>query len=886
MNKKNALILILLLTVIAAIAWFLLISPGRAEIRNVLLISMDTTRADHLSCYGYNRKTTPNIDALAAEGILCEKATSTAPLTLPAHGSIMTGTIPPYHGVHDNLDYQLSEDNLTLAEILKKQGFATGAAISSFVLDSMFNLNQGFDTYNDRFEQKYSLGTFDERKGDETTQVTIQWLDEHKDSPFFYFLHYYDPHSTYVPPEPFAKEYPDDLYAGEIAFTDHCIGKVIDKLKELDLYDSTLIIVVGDHGEMLGEHGEMTHAYYIYESAIKVPLIFKVPGRRRAKTIESNVGIIDIVPTVCSLLGIDPPNDLAGIDLSPFFKKGQPPAERGLYCESLYPTMYNANSLLGIVEGRYKYIQTTRPELYDLKKDPRESINLVTTQPHRARILQEKLSHILESQVRQSDGESGVNLDAEAIKRLESLGYIAGNITEDFSFDQTKDDPKDVLSFHLRNVDVAFLIAQERYSEAESLLNEMVAQRPGFSGIYVKLGELATMRKDFVGVVSHLKEALRLRRDRFEIHNNLALALIHLDKFDEAVEHFQKALILRPGHPQVLSNIAQIRLRQDKIDESIEYSRATLEVDPYMADGHYNLGMALAKNDDFKGAIASYRKSLEIEPNRTSVLNYLGKALFMIEDYHEAINEWNKSLEFKPAQLELHDDIALALINMGKVDEAISEYGKSLEIEPDRVRTLNAIGAAQVSAKRYDDAVTAYMRSLKIKSGQPVINKIVADILYKQGKLAEAVDYYKAALKLKHDMPPAHNSLAEVYIGLGDLDKAVEHWRQALELNPDWIDVLNNLAWMSSVYKNKDFHNPAEAVRLARRACELTNYKATDSLDTLSVAYATTGKFTEAVETAEKAVDIADSEDNKELANDIRKRLELFKASKAYYEDI
>ncbi len=465
MIKKACIVLILVL--LGAAVWFFRGAGSGGQIRNVLLISMDTTRADHLSCYGYKRKTTPNIDALAAEGIRCEKVISTVPLTLPAHSSIMTGTNPPYHGVHDNLDYQLPEDNITLAEILKGQGFATGAAVSTFVLDSQFNLDQGFDTYDDRFQQKHSLGTFDERKGDETTEVAIQWLEKYKDSPFFYFLHYYDPHNTYEPPEPFATEYAGNLYGGEIAFTDHCIGKVVDKLKELNLYDSTLIIVVGDHGELLGEHGESTHSYFIYQGAIKVPLIFKVPGRRRAKTIESNVGIIDIVPTVCSLLGIESPEEVAGTDLSPFFGKGQPPSDRPLYCESLTPTICNANSLLGIIEGRYKYIQTTRPELYDLKKDPQESLNLFASQPQRARILQDKLSQILEDQVRKGGDDSSINLDAEAVKRLESLGYVAGGITEDFSFDQTKSDPKDLLEFYLAYSRAGYLITKEVYDQAE-----------------------------------------------------------------------------------------------------------------------------------------------------------------------------------------------------------------------------------------------------------------------------------------------------------------------------------------------------------------------------------------------------------------------------------
>ena len=211
--------------------------------RNVVLISIDTCRADHLSCYGYKQKTTPNIDALAAEGILFETVVSPCPMTLPSHASMLTGTIPVYHGVHDNLGYRLAESNITLAETLKDAGFTTGAAISAFVVDSQFGIDQGFEVFDDRFKTPIEGSKIEQRRGDETTGLCLDWLEENKDQRFFYFLHYYDPHSAYEPPEPFASTFAQNPYAGEIAFADHCIGQVITKLKKLDLYDSTLIII-------------------------------------------------------------------------------------------------------------------------------------------------------------------------------------------------------------------------------------------------------------------------------------------------------------------------------------------------------------------------------------------------------------------------------------------------------------------------------------------------------------------------------------------------------------------------------------------------------------------------------------------------------------------
>ncbi len=281
---KNYITVILVLVVLGAVAvWFCFIGGmNRGEIRNVVLISIDTCRADYLSCYGFFRQTTPNIDAVAKEGILFKNVFSTSPITLPAHSSMMTGTIPPYHGVHDNYNYRLGDFNVTLAEILKENGFMTGAVVGCFVLNSRFGLDQGFITYDDDFDEETKEIGIPERSGQEVSDHGSQWIEEHCDDNFFLFLHYFDPHVPYNPPEPFKSTYIHP-YVAEIAYADHCIGQVIDKLKSLDLYDSTLIIITSDHGEALGAHQEQTHAYFIYNEVIKVSLIFKIPGKYRAK---------------------------------------------------------------------------------------------------------------------------------------------------------------------------------------------------------------------------------------------------------------------------------------------------------------------------------------------------------------------------------------------------------------------------------------------------------------------------------------------------------------------------------------------------------------------------------------------------------------------------
>lgn len=319
------------------------------SIQHVVLISIDTCRADYLSCYEHSRTSTPNIDRVAGEGFLFTHAVSPVPLTLPAHSTMLTGTNPPAHGVRDNLNYHLHADNLTLAEILREQGFATGAVVSAFVMDARFGLQQGFASYHDDFGGPLGVAIppWDQRRASQTSQLGIEWLKTHRDEKSFLFLHYFDPHGEYDPPEPFASRYADNPYEGEICYVDQCIGQVINALKELGIYDSTLLIITADHGEMLGEHGEDNHSYFVYRSVLRVPLIFRVPGGQGQRPIEDAVGLVDIVPTVCRLLAIEPPAGLQGVALTHYFQGGDSsPAGRHYYAESLTPTKYGASALL------------------------------------------------------------------------------------------------------------------------------------------------------------------------------------------------------------------------------------------------------------------------------------------------------------------------------------------------------------------------------------------------------------------------------------------------------------------------------------------------------------------------------------------------------------
>jgi len=741
--KQFAKILILLVFIIivgSAVWFFHRLSISQNKIRNVVLISIDTCRADYLTCYGYPLKTTPNIDALAKKAILFENVYTPVPFTLPAHCSMLTGTVPAYHGVLGNQGYKLGKDNITLAEILSDNGFTTAAFISSFILDSQFGLGQGFDSYDDEFENERITMGFAERTGDETTRHVIRWLEEKRGQKNFIFLHYYDPHYTYEPPEPFASKFisasllknlPTNLgrdpgyldryagkmaYAGEIAYTDHCIGRVIDKLKEVGLYDSSLIIITSDHGESLGEHRENTHGYFIYQSTVKVPLVFIFPGGLKAKSIKATVGLVDILPTVCSLLGMESPNGIQGKDLNPYFKgQNQPYPDRHIFCQSLEPTVYMANSLLGVVNNRYKYIQTTRPELYDLTVDPQELDNLIDKQSNRARIMKDKLQQILELTVRsEAPSDAKHELDEQSRKRLESLGYLGGSVSEDFSFDQSKEDPKDVIDYHVLNMKLGSLVFQDKFVMARQVCEELISKRPWF----------------------------------YKPHFNLAKIAAKEKKFEEAIALLEKTLELKPGY------------------------------------------------------IAAY------------------------------------------------EGLADAYQSLSRFDKAIEQYLKVLEIEPDNVKT--------------------YFR--------------MASLLYDQGRFAEADKYLTKELTANPSYVEMILTLADKLLEKQQIRQAHEYYLTAIKLKPDSEDVLNTLGWLEAASGIEGVRNPKQAIKYARRACELSENKKPELLDTLAVAYAAHGEFKRSIETAQKAIKIANSEKNTALAQRIQARLELYKAQKTYLD--
>ena len=730
-TKILALIIILL---IAAAATHLLTKPKK--IKNVLLITLDTTRADHMSCYGFPKNTTPNIDAIAAEGILFENAVSPIPLTLPAHSSIFTGTYPPYHKVHDNLNYRLDETNITLAEILKEKGFTTAAIISAFVLYPQFGIAQGFESFNNKFEKAIDARTDIERKGDETSRLACQFLEKNKDKPFFLFLHYFDPHTKYDPPEPFASQYPDDLYSGEIAFTDYCIKQVIQKLKNLDLYDSTMIIIVGDHGEGLGEHNESEHSYYIYQSTLKVPLIMRIPTVKAAKKIENVVSVVDILPTILAYFDIDIPTHVQGRDLSILINTDQKDLKyQYVFAESLMPTKYECNPLFALIGKKWKYIDTTRPELYDLINDHGELNNLAKKENKRAKMMQGQLRQLM-SEIVGGIANGKLELDEQSRKRLESLGYVGGDIVDDvFEFDKNKKDPKDMIDYSEALQKTTLLIYQKNYDRAFDLCHEMLEKWPEVAATYFTLLRISHTANRMEKVLEYGNKYLSRMEGKVDLTQeasglsptkNLAKtremmgeAAYKLKKIDLAIKHWQQALKIKPRWPEMYNNMGIAYFNKNDWDKAVLYWNEAIKLRPDWNEIKKYIDLA-KKSKKQQQLIQQYEKTVELKPDDIETHIKLGQIYYKNNDWKNAEKHWTEVVNLDQNRYQIFNNLAwiLAADKDGKVydpKKAIQFAKQACELTKyERPDMLDTLGVAYAADGKFDDAIKTAEKALKI----------------------------------------------------------------------------------------------------------------------------------------------------------------------------
>lgn len=578
------------------------LEPGSARGMNCLLVTLDTTRADHIGCYGASRAKTPHLDALAARGLQFAQAMSTVPLTTPAHASVLTGKYPPTHGVRNNGEQPLAALHQTLAELLREHGYRTGAFVSSFVLDRRFGLDQGFDTYDDHVEQTLapdSFGVHNERRGDATADAAMAWLAQADSSrPFFAWVHFYDAHEHYAPPQPWAEEFRGREYAGEIAFVDAQLGRLFEALERQGQLQRTLIAVVADHGESLGEHGERSHGRTIYDAAMRVPFVLAIPGSSPpgGRVANDVVSLVDLAPTLLEALGLPVPAGLDGIGLlsTPI------DPSRGVYIESLMPLLNNGWApLLGWRTATHKYIDAPRPEFFDLSKDPFE-LNERSAQklPEQARLASAlgvrtaAWPKPLDIVARTRD------FDPQTQAALTALGYTS-SASPDGSIGVL--DPKDMLPTWSMVEEASRLCAQARgeqagrkLAEALALIELVLKRSPRDRAALEQKARIYTAQGRLEDASKALREYLSIQpsADAFVFLAELALAR---GKPEEVEALVAGATALEPAHGGARIALGKLYLSQGRYDEAIAAFEESLRVDPVRAQGMAAAGAAAAR---------------------------------------------------------------------------------------------------------------------------------------------------------------------------------------------------------------------------------------------------------------------------------------------------
>lgn len=622
---------------------------------NIVLISVDTLRADRLGCYGFRDVETPAIDALASRGLRFERCYSTTPLTLPAHTTMLTGTHPLFHGVRDNGGFLVPQELETLAEVLKAEGYETGAVVGAYVLDSKWGLNQGFDFYYDRFEldreEGFSMADV-QRRGDEVVDQALSWVGNGRRKPFFLFVHLYDPHTPYAPPPPFNERYKHDLYTGEVAYTDAQVGRLLDALKGRGLLESTVVVFTADHGESLGEHGEATHGFFVYQAAIHVPLIFALPGERpRAATLPDVVSLTDLMPTVLELVDAPVPAPVQGRSLAPLLAGAEKPGrDRLALAETFYPRFhYGWNEILSIQDRRYKLILSPGEELFDLLSDPGETRDISKQDPDTARRLAKRLGEMTSEIGRDRHQTDYRKVDEATREKLASLGYIGTFVSSDKEGRKALPSPRDKIDIFNRIQEAKELSLRGRVGEAEAVMIEVVRRDPEVVDAYFVLGNICFKQKRFRDAIGWLAEALERKPDYDFVVLNMAIAYIELGEIEEAERTLADFVERFPADSILYITLGDINIKKEDYARAAAYFEECLRLNPTSGAAYNKLSRVRILQDRPEDALAFARKARELNPGLKNLAYNFAQAYQMLDRSAEAEAEYLTELERHPA---------------------------------------------------------------------------------------------------------------------------------------------------------------------------------------------------------------------------------------------
>jgi tetratricopeptide (TPR) repeat protein len=622
---------------------------------DVLLITIDTLRADALGSYGNARAATSWMDRLAQGGVRFENARAHNVNTLPSHATLLSGLYPQEHGVRDNSGFRFPRDRETLATLLDAQGYRTGAFVSAFPLDAQFGLASGFDVYEDSF---IDAGTqtallLQERPGSETVALAKAWLDTDDERPSLAWVHLFEPHFPYAPPEPFAERFRSDPYQGDVAAVDAALQPLLEPLLELADEADTLVILTSDHGEALGEHGEPTHGIFAYESTLRVPLILYQPRLLEPRVVSEPVRLVDLLPTILDLVSVEEPAGLRGRSLLPLMAGGSDEASPGTYFEALSAQLnLGWAPLYGLIQDGWKYIELPIPELYDLHRDPGEETNLAASEVQRLRELREALQTL-----RVPDAGADPSLESpETRQRLQALGYLGSSSAPVKTSYSEKDDPKRLIPLFIALREVGDLYDAGDLTRAQSLCRDLLTRRPGMRMVLMYLAQIERDLGNLEAAVQAMREAYDLKPDDTETLALLASYLIQGGRADEAVQ------------------VTESHSRKKSPDPEVLFTR----------------GLALARLERPREALRELQRARKLDPENPMVPVYLGTFYLMGGQREQARASYEDALEINPDTVRAHMSLAIMATEEGRIEDALAHWRRTVELDAHEHATLLA----------------------------------------------------------------------------------------------------------------------------------------------------------------------------------------------------
>lgn len=670
--------------------------------QNLLLISIDTLRADALGSYGGNAAPTPVLDRLAAEGVRFDQAMTSAPLTLPAHVSMLTGQYPPQHGVRDNQNFRLAAEATTLPEILTASGYLTAGFIGAEVLAARTGIAQGFATYSDfqALESSRPTTGFElVRRGGVVVDEALDWIGAAPPR-FFAWVHLFDPHTPYDPPPPFDQQYRDNAYAGEVAYVDQVVGRLLEGLRAAGHGDDTLVVFVADHGEGLGEHREQRHALLLYESTLRVPLIIWAPGRVAARRVVLDpVHVVDLLPTIVSLLGLqDPlPATRDGVDLTAALEGAALP-ERALYAETVIPLVEMGwRELRALRVGKHKYIGGVRGELFDLEADPGERTDLSASEPDRAARLQRRLEDLVAGDAVADLALGDGFVEPADVERLRALGYLGagGAVSSSDSVQDPRDGVERFEGFQDGIRDVGVALAQRRWDDVETIVRGMEVLVPGHHLTRYYRGRSALLREDAL----------------------------------TAIEHFDAVIAAAPAHSLAYTDLATAYKIAGRPDQATELLRLGRTVFPDLVTFPLLLGAHLHQLGDLDGALEALIDAMRLQPRHAQVLRSLVALRFDRGEYAAAFSVAEDLVELAPGDPDAWQQLGQLGAHLGRLDASAEALARAANLAPERADIRVDQGLTAELAGRPDEAVELFRQAIELDPAFELARQQLARIL-------------------------------------------------------------------------------------------------------------------------------------------------------------